>query len=96
MKLARNRRLIIGLRCVEEVLRHCPERIECVYLASDSAKHVELRETAESAGVPVEQTDRKQLAAAAHSDSHQDIAACVPAAQSILSLIHISEPTRPC
>jgi 23S rRNA (guanosine2251-2'-O)-methyltransferase len=74
--------LIMGRNCLEEVLRHDPERIKEVFLAdsrdgASGGRKGAIREALESSGIPIREKSRAELDQMAQSDSHQGVVARV-------------------
>ena len=76
---------VMGRNCLQELLRHRPERLREVYFAelrdggagSQDGRSATLREQVEEAGVPLRQRSRDELNAMVQSDSHQGVVARV-------------------
>jgi 23S rRNA (guanosine2251-2'-O)-methyltransferase len=77
--------LIMGRNCLQELLRHAPERLREVFFAetrdersqAHSGRKVSLREEVEGAGIPIQQRRREELDVLVQSDSHQGVVARV-------------------
>ena len=79
-KLPPKDQLIIGLNTLQEVLRHCPDRLLKIYTSipqtSKERKHQLLIEC-EKRGVPIQTVPNDLLTKMAGSDSHQSFAALI-------------------
>ena len=77
--------LIMGRNCIEEVLKHCPERLERAYLAesrdidgvASGARRESIATQLAKKGVEVEYLSRQELDSLVNSDSHQGVIAKV-------------------
>jgi len=77
-----NTELVMGRNCIEELLKHVPQRIREVFIAESSgsspqARRGTLRELVEQAGVPIRECGRHELDQMVQSDSHQGVVARV-------------------
>lgn len=88
----------MGRNCIEEILRHAPQRIQEVFLASahddagaGSARRRSLYDQVKELGVPLHQRTRKELDELVGSDSHQGaVARVVPRALlAVEDLVHL-------
>ncbi len=65
-------RLIMGRHCIEEVLRHAPDRLVGVYTTKEQDP---LLKQLERRRIPIEQVSKRELSQMVNSDSHQSFAA---------------------
>lgn len=75
--------LIMGRGCLEEVLKHCPERLKKVFAQRSSQatrqRADSLMEKLEARGTPVKEVSKDELFRMVESDSHQGFVAVMQA-----------------
>jgi 23S rRNA (guanosine2251-2'-O)-methyltransferase len=74
----------MGRNCIEELLRHAPQRLRELYVAESrddggvgAGRKLGLVDACRDAGISVRQVTRRELDALVYSDSHQGVAARV-------------------